>query len=202
MVGFLPQTVGAQSVIAEQATTATSLNASDEELLKFMVEEEKLAHDVYVFLYQEWGNSVFSRIAQSELTHMTALRNLLSQYVIEDPSKSLPAGLFENDTLQELYTTLTEQGSLSLVDALAVVAAIEELDIADLRKYVTETENTTIQRTLNRLLAGSYNHLRAFSQNYLRSNGTAYEPVTLSKADYDAIVGTNAGNGRKGGRNR
>jgi len=50
-----------------------------------MREEEKLARDVYLTLYETWGQKIFSNIASSEQTHTDAVKTLLSAYKIEDP---------------------------------------------------------------------------------------------------------------------
>jgi hypothetical protein len=38
-----------------------------------MREEEKLAHDVYMTLYEKWGQQIFKNIAASEETHTNAV---------------------------------------------------------------------------------------------------------------------------------
>lgn len=63
--GALPVT-GGGTVISEPVNPGTSPTASAAALdaneiagLRFMREEEKLAHDVYVALFTRWGRSVF-----------------------------------------------------------------------------------------------------------------------------------------------
>ena len=41
--------------------------------LSFMREEEKLARDVYITLYNKWGVNIFTNISNSEQTHMDAI---------------------------------------------------------------------------------------------------------------------------------
>ncbi len=48
-------------------------------------EEEKLARDVYLYLYTHWNQWIFSNIAKSEQQHMDAVKGLLDKYDIEDP---------------------------------------------------------------------------------------------------------------------
>jgi len=51
--------------------------------LAFMREEEKLARDVYLTLYDQWGLRSFSNIAASEQTHTDAVKNLFfSEYPV------------------------------------------------------------------------------------------------------------------------
>ncbi|MDK2464101.1 MAG: DUF2202 domain-containing protein, partial [Candidatus Korarchaeota archaeon] len=45
--------------------------------LLYMREEEKLARDVYLTLYEKWGLPIFQNIARSEQTHMDAVKTLL-----------------------------------------------------------------------------------------------------------------------------
>ena len=107
--------------------------------LKFMREEEKLAHDVYVALYSVWGANVFSQIAVSETTHTETILALLVKYGIADPAAGKAPGVFEDPALQALYNTLIAMGQPSLIDALKVGALIEETDIHDIneKKAVT-----------------------------------------------------------------
>jgi len=48
---------------AVQIDTDTALTEAEIEGLLFMREEEKLAGDVYRYLYEQWGSPVFSNIA-------------------------------------------------------------------------------------------------------------------------------------------
>jgi hypothetical protein len=167
--------------------------------LVFMVEEEKLARDVYEGLYEVWGELIFKNITRSEQTHMDALGRLLERYDIESPVAD-EAGVFANPELQTLYDDLMATGSQSLADALLVGAAIEEIDILDLEEYLAETEQWDIQRVYENLLRGSNNHLRAFVRELEAETGEVYEPQYMSQTAYDAIIDGSAGNGANGGR--
>jgi hypothetical protein len=97
-------------------TTTTTIAVSNQEIedLVYMREEEKLAHDVYIFLYSRWELPIFSNIAASELTHTNAVLSLLERYGIDDPAKDLQPGEFKNQDLQTLYNQLITTGSKSL----------------------------------------------------------------------------------------
>jgi hypothetical protein len=56
-----------------------SLDADEKNALITMREEEKLAHDVYVTLYAEWGLPIFQNISQSEQTHTEAVKALIDR---------------------------------------------------------------------------------------------------------------------------
>jgi hypothetical protein len=86
----------------------------------------------------------------------------LDRYQIEDPVKDDTYGIFTSPVMQNLYTTLLEQGKKSLLDALIVGATIEDLDIKDLQELAKTTDNEDITLTYANLEKGSRNHLRAY----------------------------------------
>jgi hypothetical protein len=179
------------------------LSPEEAEGLVFMREEEKLARDVYLTLSEIWGLPVFNNIAQSEATHMEAVLSLLNQYGLEDPAATTDIGVFTNPTLQELYDQLVAEGSQSLADALRVGAAIEEIDILDLEKYVAQTQREDIAFVYNNLMKGSRNHLGAFVQNLERRSGETYQPQFLDQDAYAVIINASVekggwGNGQRG----
>ena len=177
----------------------SELDETEAEGLTYMREEEKLARDVYLTLYDVWGLPVFQNIAGSEQSHMDAILNLMNAYDMEDPA-STQAGIFTNPDLQALYDQLVEQGSQSIAEALKVGGAIEEIDILDLQKYIAETDNVDIQQVFNNLLSGSENHLRAFTNNYRAQTGESYQPQYMSAEAYQAIVNASMGNGGNGNK--
>ncbi|MCB0135932.1 MAG: DUF2202 domain-containing protein, partial [Caldilineaceae bacterium] len=60
------QTTGTPGTPAAALAVPGTLSEEESAALLFMREEEKLAHDVYVTLYDQWGLRVFSNIAASE----------------------------------------------------------------------------------------------------------------------------------------
>lgn len=193
-------TVAAAPVLAQAPApivAATSLSADEVAGLAFMREEEKLAHDVYIALYEKWGLPVFKNIAASEQTHTDAVKRLLDRYGVEDPTVGHTVGEFTDPALQSLYDQLIAQGNVSIVDALKVGAAIEEIDILDLEERIAQTDKADITRVYTNLLKGSWNHLRAFVSN-LSARGETYAPEYLSQAAYDEIVGSSNASGRRG----
>ncbi|MGB8691768.1 MAG: DUF2202 domain-containing protein [Microcoleus sp.] len=149
----------------------SSLDATETEGLIYIREEEKLAHDVYVTLYQQWGLSTFNNIANSENRHENKIETLLNSYQISDSVGDNPVGVFVNPDLQQLYNDLVAQGSQSLTEALKVGVLIEETDIADLQTRIAQTDNADIQQVYEQLLSGSNNHLSAFASNLTGETG-------------------------------
>jgi hypothetical protein len=180
--------------------TAAVLTDVEIEGLIYMREEEKLARDLYLALYDKWGMPVFQNIAGSEQAHMDSVLMLLDQYGLADPAAGKDLGEFSNPLFQSLYEQLVEQGSLTLGDALKVGATIEELDIADLEERLAQTGNEYIIQVYTNLLAGSENHLRAFVSNLERQTGEVFQPAYLDQEAYQAIVGGTTGQGGGNGR--
>jgi hypothetical protein len=177
---------------------ASTLDDAEVEGLLYMREEEKLARDVYLTLYEKWGLPIFQNITNSEQRHMDAVKTLLDRYDIEDPAAGNDVGVFANPALQELYDQLIQQGSQSVADALRVGAAIEEIDILDLEERIAQTDKADIRRVYENLMRGSRNHLRAFASNLDRRAGETYRPQYLSQAAYESIVNTSErGMGRR-----
>jgi hypothetical protein len=175
----------------EGITVEESLNGLTESEvagLIFMREEEKLAHDVYLALYDLWGLPLFQNIARSEETHTGAVKNLLDTFNIPDPAVDTPLGVFTDPVLQTLYDELITLGERSLADALKVGGAIEEIDILDLQAALDETDNPDIQRVYANLLRGSENHLRAFTSTLLQQTGETYIPQYMDVSAYDEIL--------------
>lgn len=131
--------------------------------MKFMVEEEKVARDVYEYLDETWNLRVFNNIKQSEQRHMEMMENLLSTnkvtYQLSDER-----GVFYNEDLQKMYNDLVEKGSKSRNDALEVGKLIEVTDINDLENAIKNTTDSYIIQVYSNLLRASENHLQAFNR--------------------------------------
>jgi len=182
-----PEASSAVSAAAVTTSPVTSLSPEEIAALKFMREEEKLAHDVYVALYSLWGANVFNQISLSETTHTEAILALLTKYGITDPAATTAPGVFEDPALQTLYNTLMTMGQASLIEALKVGALIEETDIHDIHEKMEITDEADILTVYTSLLCGSGNHLRAFNDNLLKQ-GVTYVPQVITQAEWDAIA--------------
>jgi hypothetical protein len=132
--------------------------------LKYMVEEEKLARDVYTVLAKTAAYPRFKNIANAEQFHLDQMSMVLKDYGLWNPTLKRGPGVYYNKELSALYKTLITKGKLSALDAIQVGIIIEEKDIADLtamEKLITQED---IQFVVNYLLAGSRNHLAAFKR--------------------------------------
>ena len=150
--------------ITSFAQQPVSLSQQEKNALLYMREEEKLARDVYEFVYTRWAVNPLGNIRLSEQSHMDRIKALVTTYKLTDPvanNKDQP-GVFTNALLQNYYNQLTATGSQSLTAALKAGAKIEELDISDLEERIKQTQRPDIIATYNYLKMASENHLRAF----------------------------------------
>ncbi len=187
--------VAAGFVVVYDASAQTALSNEEIDAIVFMREEEKLARDVYLTLYDLWGMPIFNNIASSESAHMEAVYSLIATYGIDDPAAGMDIGEFTNPDLQSLYDQLITQGSISLADALKVGGAIEEIDILDLEANLAQTLNGDIIAIYENLLQGSDNHLRAFSNILTQQTGETYVPQYMAQEAYDLILNSPMGGG-------
>ncbi len=179
----------------------TQLTPQEIEDLLHMREEEKLARDVYLALYDRWGTSIFQNIARSEQMHMDTMAALLQGYGLQDPVAQTEdqQGVFVDPALQTLYEQLVAQGTRSLADALTVGATIEDLDIKDLTEAIGRTTHADIQAAYENLRNGSYHHIRAFVTN-LRAQGVDYTPQYITQEALESILSSRNGGGPGRGR--
>lgn len=146
--------------MAQAATTSPELTKQ----LVYLVQEEKLAHDVYTTLSARTGLRQFSNIAGAEQTHMAQVQGLLAAYGIADPTVGLPVGAFKDASLTALYKQLVASGSASSAAALAAGAAVEKKDIADITAMMGNNPAADISAVLVNLRNGSLRHLAAFTR--------------------------------------
>ncbi len=134
------------------------------EHLAFMVQEEKLARDVYALAESLYSDRVFVNIGQSESTHVAAVQSLLDRYGIADPTVGLAAGEFVDTGLTDLYEQLSAQVRQSRDGAIDAGVSIEIKDIADLRAALELDAPADVTTVLGNLLEASQRHLAAFQR--------------------------------------
>jgi hypothetical protein len=155
--------------------------------LLLMREEELMAQEVYEYLYSLYPVPVFNNISKSERIHTMTIKILLDKYHIDDPAKNHVSGVFRNPDIQQLYDSLTNMGSHSLLEALIVGISIEDLDIADLQSCLQDVDNTDIRLVFENLNKGSRNHMRAFNKQLSRRD-YSYIPQYITPSEYETII--------------
>ncbi len=175
----------------------TELSDAEAATLVFMREEEKLARDVYITLFDAWENPVFENISGSEQRHMDSMKAQLDNFDLADPVQDDGIGIFMNTELATQYQELTEKGLASLENALYAGAFIEELDIRDLKDAIEASNHATVTAAYENLMRGSRNHLRAFVGQIERL-GIVYEAQLMSQEEVDEIIDSAVERGGKG----
>jgi hypothetical protein len=153
------------STISTKDTESVGLSSEEltEKQLLYLIEEEKLAHDVYTVMFEKYGAKVFGNILESESTHQERVLALLDARSIADP-RSSEIGVFTNSDLQDFYDGLFARGMQNETEAYRVGVTIEETDIADLTTQLATTNEQDVKDTLEDLRRGSENHLRTFNR--------------------------------------
>ena len=171
-----------------QIATLPMQTISDDESksLIHMREEEKLARDVYIAMFNKYGLRIFENISSSEQTHTDAILQLLTKYAIKDPVGVNAVGVFTDPGLQALYTSLVNTGNVSILEAYKVGATIEDLDLYDLKVDLLKVDNQDIVLVYQMLSKGSRNHMRNYFSN-LKSLGFTYVPQFITQSELDAI---------------
>jgi hypothetical protein len=147
------------------AVAGTTITDAVRDQLSYLVEEEKLAGDVYALGESLYSARVFSNIARAEDAHTEEVRVLLDRYGVVDPTLGAAPGQFTDPDLQALYDTLAAQVRSSWADAVAAGIMIEQADIADLEQLLgAEGLPTDVRVVAGNLLAGSQRHLAAFQR--------------------------------------
>jgi len=194
-VGLLSSCGGSSSNLAD-AGLSTPLNTDEIVGLKYMREEEELARDLYMAIYNTKGLTVFNTIStKSETVHAQKMLDLLNTYGEADPSTGIPS-TYTDPALQSLYDLLLNMstGATSTdLDALMVGALVEETDISDIndRKALVQPVHALIIQTYDNLLCGSRNHLRSFVSQVELLTGQPYvAQVPVLAAEVAAILGS------------
>lgn len=147
--------------------------------LRYMIEEEKLAGDLYEVFYSQTGLMPFGNIMRSEDQHVSMLLAEAGSAGIDvSDLTALAKGSFQNMAIQSLYASLLARGSRSSYDALAVGRDIEILDMADLDAAMTGVPSTSsLYSTYTSLQWASGKHLNAFNNFLATTPAPAAAPV-------------------------
>ncbi len=189
----------ARSVIKYQSSKI--LSDSEMKRLGLLLEEEKLARDVYLTLYELWEFPPFHAVAGSEQNHMDIILILFNEYNLDNSAAMNEIGVFSDPEHQARYDWLVSMGSQSLEQALLVGGVLEEIDIIDFYEELTKPGSSDKKFVYRNLLVGSEQHLRTFVISYEAYTHDAYKPQYLNAIDFDNIMDESAGDNRVKPRN-
>jgi hypothetical protein len=213
---ILPAVIGpilcgsAAATAAEDSSTA--LDFSEQTHLVFICEEEKLARDVYRMLARRFPEvGVFTDMEENREHSHCAVLELLRKYRVSIPRVNDNVGVFSwgiyGRYFTEKYLVLTNQGSISPVNALYVGAFMEELNIQEITqcpKVVVDvsngigevsacgmryTDNPDVLRVYDKLLEESRRHLRMLVSAIEQHTGDGkYQAQVLQQQEVDEIL--------------
>lgn len=159
--------------------------------IEYMVNEEKLAYDVYMDLYTYHLNNSntalfqLENIAQrSETRHVQLVEDLAVKYDLRTASH-LDNGVYYTPEIQALYDVLYANGLASPVDAFQSACMVEVTDINDLNADIVVAQNANAQDVIDVftiLRDGSYNHYWSFDAA-LKGMGVADGCCSLGAID-------------------
>ena len=166
-----------------------SLTQDNKNDLAFMGNEERLAYDVYMSLYDYHKNrgdeikQLYNISTKGETKHIQKVRDLINKYNITKDDltilttspvssstteqSALPSGKYDIDSIQNLYNTLSSKGKNSVKDALEVGCMVEVTDINDLNPKIEHAISSgaeDLEDAFVFLRDGSYNHYWSFDK--------------------------------------
>jgi len=147
--------------VREGERAAVVLTPEAREALWFQIEEERMAQELYLAFGKKWSARQFARIPLAEAHHAAMLRALATRGGLELPEAVV--GVFSSAVIQERYDRLLARGLGAEADALAVGAAVERQDIADLKTLIASTDSAELKQLAQALSAASERHLAAFT---------------------------------------
>jgi len=169
-------------------TPDANLTQETKDTLSYMGNEERLAHDVYLELYEYHINAGNGEIKQltniatkSETTHIETVQSLINKYDLNTSSftninmpelgyketkvDDMVMGTYDIQEIQDLHDVLIAKGEQSVQDALEVGCMVEVTDINDLLTDIQtakESNASDIVTAFEFLRDGSYSHYWSF----------------------------------------
>ena len=169
-------------------TPQYTLTQTTKETLSFMGNEERLAHDVYLELYNyhiSHGNGEIQQLTniatKSETTHIQTVQALINKYDLDYTSftnidmpelaykdtniDDMVMGRYDIQEIQDLHDMLLAKGEQSVQDALEVGCMVEVTDIEDLLRDIQAAKDSNASDVVSAfefLRDGSYSHYWSF----------------------------------------
>ncbi|WP_418640981.1 DUF2202 domain-containing protein [Sulfurimonas sp. ST-27] len=204
------QTQTTSAVTQALLSPASTLTQEAKDTLAYMGNEERLAHDIYLTLYNyhlESGieiKTLYNIATNSETVHTTDMQLLIKKYITSldeftnvdaaqnlpdanlsylDMSVSeLPAGQYNIQAIQNLYDTLVAKGKQSQQDALEVGCMVEVTDINDLDEDIAIAQDSNASDVVT-----VFNFLRDGSYTHYWAFDTALKNIGVTQGC--AVIG-------------
>jgi hypothetical protein len=171
-------------------TPQSTLSQETKDTLSYMGNEERLAHDIYLELYNYHMTNYNVDIQQlytiptkSETTHIETVQALINKYDLNSSSftninlpelgyqdtnvSEMTMGTYDIKAIQDLHDALLAKGEQSTQDALEVGCMVEVTDITDLLTDIQTAQDSNASDVVTAfefLRDGSYSHYWSFDQ--------------------------------------
>lgn len=190
---------GCDGVCAAQTGSTAPLVLDDaaRAALRFQLDEERMAGELYVAFGKKHAARPFTNIPRAEARHREILQQLATRAGLTVAAAA--AGRYETAAIQARHDALWARGQASLIEALKVGALVEEQDIADLRALAATTDHPDLRAAVAVLERGSRHHLAAFVHN-LRARGVDYEAQVLPPGELAQLISAGRDGPRHPGR--
>ncbi len=162
-----------------------AFSPEDQKSVEHMIEEERLAVELYQMLAKVWDQPIFKEILAEEKVHLVRVQRLGKKYHVEESQREY--GEYLDQNLQNLFNGFRIRANASEKEALLVAAEFEERDIVDLQKYFNTTDNADLIITYEFLLEEAKDHLRIIYK-VLSEKGINYTPVYMHEDYFNEIV--------------
>ena len=169
--------------VTDSEEPLSTLSQDLKESIAHMYNEEGLAYDVYLNVYNELNardgikvSQLYNIATNSEIKHIEEVNTLAIKYdlnITDYPDLPAPYsvegigdGNYSVEAINVLYDILYTKGIQSKQDALEMGCMVEVVDIDDLDKYIAlaeESNASDILDAFNILINGSYKHYWTFN---------------------------------------
>jgi len=191
-----------------ESSPVSTLTQDLKDAIAYMGNEERLAYDIYMNLYEYHDTNSNTQIMQlqtiaqnAEKTHVGIVQALVQKYDLGEDDLSnvetavadnsvafedMPRGEYDIPAIQELYNLLYDKGIASKQAALEVGCMVEVVDVDDLDEYIElaeESHAADVVEAFTVLRDGSYSHYWAFDKG-LKNMGITNGCASLGE-EYD-----------------
>ena len=136
---------------AESNSSVSKTNSKTIANLKYILEEEKLAYDVYEYYFLKGGMPKYKDIQGAELQHMNMVRKSMKAYGVKDTTLGMKRGVYHYKDLTAIYDKLT-----AVIDKKAPYLTGVNIEIDDIKKIdamLPETSESDLLLLLKNLKA-------------------------------------------------
>ena len=176
------------SVLSLVAQTDDLISQEDADLF-YVLEEKKLATELYTAFEEAWDNK-FSRNLIMEEQQLASIEQEVQEKTLEVPvSVAMEIeGQFSNADVQKLQRKLLPNINANETEALKALAMLEETEIKIMDQAILNTENIDLIILYDRIRVSARTQLVSVCKA-LAEEGVQYQPKALTAKEFKALIG-------------